>query len=254
VSKYVEWKSVSRNKKEEKNKKKKGNGCSSSSKNTSFFSLILYTTRGDLFARIGYQVHFFFHLSGTLLYERPYLRARCISIIGLPLVLFRRVETQASQNAKDFRNENTKLLLYILRKFCLIANHDPFAWDRDKCNAPSERCSLFNGNQSFRNSTVPRVYIENTELARYDRNIKKRAAVIVGSNSRWKRILIRTWFGFDLIYNPVWYFTLLTYALQTNLGWSPRTCLYYNSGIINNRIYQWDQINIYHILAPLSKA
>lgn len=47
---------------------------------------------------------------------------------------------------------------------------------------------------------------------------------------------------------------LLTYALQMNLGWSPRTCLYYNSGIINNRIYEWSKINIYHVLAPLSKA
>lgn len=36
--------------------------------------------------------------------------------------------------------------------------------------------------------------------------------------------------------DPQCHFTLLTYALQTNLGWSPRTCLYYNSGIINNRI------------------
>ena len=38
---------------------------------------------------------------------------------------------------------------------------------------------------------------------------------------------------FGLVCDPL--ARLLTYALQMNLGWSPRTCLYYNSGIINNR-------------------
>lgn len=56
---------------------------------------------------------------------------------------------------------------------------------------------------------------------------------------------------FGLVCDPL--ARLLTYALQMNLGWSPRTCLYYNSGIINNRDLRMVR-SIYTILAPLSKA